>query len=94
MLSVPYPTDAAVPRQVSSESHPFGDGTDSIIGTTFQADAFGYRYVWRITSKILTDESGRAFVWAEPFKRIWGRPGRPRRDVVWHLSLIAPPPSE
>ena len=60
------------------------------IGQTFTASAYGYRYVWKVTSEIRQD-CGRPWVWAKPIKRLPAKPGKRgylRAEHIWHLDAI------
>lgn len=58
------------------------------IGQTFTADAYGYRYVWQVTTEILDAIGHEPYVYAKPIRRISGKAGRLRSQHVWLLSCL------
>jgi hypothetical protein len=58
------------------------------VSSTFIATAWGYTYEWTVMSGVLTDTTGRLFLWAKPTRRMAGRQkrGRIRAATPWFLT--------
>lgn len=63
---------------------------------TFEAEAWGYYYLWESDGRVSNDVFGQPFLVASPVKRLQpppgerNKPGYLRSPHVWHLDVISP----